>query len=218
MKRAVEPFPEIPISQQVHPHHCRQIREAPIVSGSHHQIFQQQHGDQRDPDLRLNGVLAGSHKRSNAQDLLECLEEQFDLPTVFIDFTDGRSRPHQVIGQQNNSTFLLFIPDNDPAQSKRTFFFCLFARQFNHLILSDIGSLRRGSPLAYMVNGIILETSHKLHAPRRPSTEHPAIIVGSIHYHHSFRLKNQRFGHRGFMDFAIGDQRPAGKVFPAVQL
>lgn len=69
-----------------------------------------------------------------------------------------------------------------------------------------------------MTEGILFETGHKPYSPCCPRTEHLVIIVGSIYYHHGFRLKNQRFGDCGFVSFAISDQRPAWEVFPVVEL
>jgi len=53
------------------------------------QILEQQQGDQGGPDLDLQGVGAGAHEGSDAQVLLERLEEQFDLPALAVDGGDG---------------------------------------------------------------------------------------------------------------------------------
>ena len=41
-------------------------------------------GANRDPDLRLHGVLAGAQKRLDAQVLLDSFKEQFDLPALTV--------------------------------------------------------------------------------------------------------------------------------------
>ena len=42
-------------------------------------------GANRNPDLRLHGVLAGAQKRLDAQVLLDPFEEQLDLPTLPVE-------------------------------------------------------------------------------------------------------------------------------------
>ena len=51
-----------------------------------------------DPDLALDGVLAGSEKRLDL--LLDPLEEEFDLPARFVKLSDDRCGQDKVVGQE----------------------------------------------------------------------------------------------------------------------
>ncbi len=53
------------------------------------------------PDLRLHCVLAGAQKTLDAQVLLDPFEEQFHLPTTFVQSGDRQWRQGHVVGQEN---------------------------------------------------------------------------------------------------------------------
>ncbi len=53
------------------------------------QPFQQQQGDQGCPNLDPERVLAGADEGLHCQVLLQSLEEQFDLPALFVNGGDG---------------------------------------------------------------------------------------------------------------------------------
>ena len=55
------------------------------------------------PDLSLHGVLACAEKVLDAQVLLDPLEEEFDLPAVFVESCDGGGRQTGVVGQKDQS-------------------------------------------------------------------------------------------------------------------
>ena len=55
------------------------------------------------PDLSLHGVLACAEKVLDAQVLLDPLEEEFDLPAVFVEGCDGGGRKTGVVGQKDQS-------------------------------------------------------------------------------------------------------------------
>jgi len=55
------------------------------------------------PDLSLHGVLACAKKVLDAQVLFDPLEEEFDLPAVFVQGCDGGGRQTGVVGQKDQS-------------------------------------------------------------------------------------------------------------------
>src|ERR1035438_9934891 len=54
----------------------------------------------RDPDLRLHGVLAGAIERLDSQVLLDPFEEQFYLPTGLVDLGDGKCRKCEIVSEK----------------------------------------------------------------------------------------------------------------------
>lgn len=61
--RTVQPRPQIAVTEQVEPQHRRQIRQAPRPCGFQLEKLQEEHGNQRCPNLRLDRVLSGAHNR-----------------------------------------------------------------------------------------------------------------------------------------------------------
>ena len=54
----------------------------------------------RGPDLSLHRVGRGAEKRFDAEVLFDPFEEQFDLPTGFVELRDGQCRQGEVVGQE----------------------------------------------------------------------------------------------------------------------
>ncbi|MCU1272975.1 MAG: hypothetical protein JWO48_406 [Bryobacterales bacterium] len=57
--RRVDPRPEIAIDEQLPPRQCYQVGKGPWVGGAHVQIPQHQDGNQRRPNLNVDGVEVG---------------------------------------------------------------------------------------------------------------------------------------------------------------
>jgi hypothetical protein len=77
------------------------------------QKAKKQHGNQRRPNLGLNGIGAGADKGLDLAQLLERLKEQFRLPSLLID----RARvvgPSAMIAQEHQPAFLLGVEDFHP--------------------------------------------------------------------------------------------------------
>jgi hypothetical protein len=93
-KRFIEPGPEIPMGKQVHSQQSNQVRKGPVEFGSKLEEAKDQHRDQCCPNLDLHGIGTGPNKGLDLQVLLQILEEDLDLPTVFIN--GGNSRRTQI--------------------------------------------------------------------------------------------------------------------------
>ncbi len=87
-KRLVQPSPQVPVREEVHAQQRHQIGQAPAEAGDELQIAQEQHGDQRRPDLDLHRVGRGADEGFDLEVLLERLEEEFDGPVVLVDGGD----------------------------------------------------------------------------------------------------------------------------------
>ena len=53
------------------------------------------------PDLRLHRILAGAQKALDAQVLLDPLEEQLDLPAIFVQGRNAQRWQTGVVGQEH---------------------------------------------------------------------------------------------------------------------
>ena len=75
-----------------------------------------QHVDRHgNPDLGLHSVLAGPVEGLDSEVLLDPLEEQFHLPSRFVDLCDGDCRKREVVGEELESLpcFHVEIADRD---------------------------------------------------------------------------------------------------------
>ena len=68
------------------------------------------------PDLRLHRVLAGGQKSLDTQVLLDSLEEQLDLPTTFVQSSDGQRGQRHVVGQKHQRLARLWVVEFHPTQ------------------------------------------------------------------------------------------------------
>jgi hypothetical protein len=93
------------VREEVHPQQGDQVRERPGEPGPQLEILEEQHGDQRRPDLDLQGVGARSHEGLDLQVLLQGLEEQFDLPAVLVDRTDRRGPEGELVVRKTRVSF-----------------------------------------------------------------------------------------------------------------
>ena len=70
------------MGEQIHAQQCHQIRQRPTEARAQLQVAQQQHADQRAPDLRLHRVGRRANEGLDLQVLLERLKQSSDiLPT-----------------------------------------------------------------------------------------------------------------------------------------
>jgi hypothetical protein len=71
----VEPAPELAMHEQLLTEQGQQIGQAPAEGGSQLQVAQNQHGNQRGPDLNANRILIGADEGLNLQQLFEATKE-----------------------------------------------------------------------------------------------------------------------------------------------
>ena len=64
------------------------------------EVGQRQIDADGDPDLGHDGIAGGAQEALDLQVLLDPLEEQFDLPTGFVDLGDGAGGELEIVGQE----------------------------------------------------------------------------------------------------------------------
>ena len=100
-KRFLEPGLELSVGEEVQAQHRSEVGEGPFCLGEVMQPLQQQHGDQRCPNLDAQGVLAGAHEGLDLEVLLERLEEHLDLPALPVDLGDGAGTELRVVDSED---------------------------------------------------------------------------------------------------------------------
>lgn len=79
----------------------------------------------RDPDLRLHGVVAGPVERFNTEVLFNPFEEQLDAPTALVDGRDDQCCQGEIVGQESQRFAGLGIDEADTSEPLRVLPFAL---------------------------------------------------------------------------------------------
>ncbi len=80
------------------------------------QLFEQQISDQGGDDLEPDGLWVFRQEALDFEVLLDPFEEEFDLPTAFVEIGDFFGRAQEIICDEGDFTAFVFIEDLDPAQ------------------------------------------------------------------------------------------------------
>ena len=91
----------------------------------------------RDPDLRLDCVLARTKKRLDPQMLLDPFEKQFDLPSLAVQVCDQFGLESKVVCQKRN-TFARLVLDHHAAQRDGIVLAGIENRQHTGLVANDV--------------------------------------------------------------------------------
>ena len=70
----------------------------------------------RDPNLRLHGVRIVAVEGFDPQILFDPFEEQFHLPTAFVQLRDGQRGEREVVRQEHKPALLFGVVKGDAAQ------------------------------------------------------------------------------------------------------
>lgn len=135
----VEPGHQIAVGEEIHAQERDEVGQAPSETGGQLQVTQQQHRDQRRPNLRLDGIGRGADEGLDLQVLLERLEEQFDLPAILVDRGNGGSPEAMMVGDEDKNAAGVLADGLDTAQQMRALFLRASTGQTNRLILEDVG-------------------------------------------------------------------------------
>jgi len=106
----VDPRPEVAIGKEVPAQQGHQVRQRPGQRGAELQILEQEHGDQCCPNLEVYGVGTGAYEGLHFEVLFEGLEEELDLPAIFVDGGDSRRAKVEVVGQEHERFLLVRQP------------------------------------------------------------------------------------------------------------
>lgn len=122
-------------------------------------MFQKEDGNQCCPNLGLERIGCGPDKGLDLEVLLDGLEEDFSLPAVLVNGGDGGGTEHQVVYEQDNGFFLIFIPYLYSSQPVRIAPLCRV--QNNDLVFQNIPVLWNSPFLDQCVIGIVFLSCHE---------------------------------------------------------
>src|SRR5208282_4161488 len=89
------------MDKEVHSQQRHQIGQGPAQLALELEVSQNQHSDQRCPNLDVQRVGASANEGLDLQILLERLEQQLDLPSLPVNGSNGQRREVKLIGEQD---------------------------------------------------------------------------------------------------------------------
>ncbi len=168
------------MSKEVHSQEGHEIRKGPVKLGTKLKEPQNQHGNQCCPNLDLDGIGTGAHKGLDLQVLLQSFKEDLDLPTLFVNGSNGRRPQFQVISQEYQDLLGLRVIDFDPSKRVRAFLGGLGTPQFDHFIFEDVTVLR-DLPLAnHFIQSIVLHAGDDIDTLGGPSAKQAIVVIPSV--------------------------------------
>jgi hypothetical protein len=166
----------------------------------------------RNPDLRLHGVLACAQECFDSQILLDPFEEQFDLPSLTIQIGNHRGGQLHIVGHESDRVASV-VEHFDAANSARVMLDCIEERQSPHLIEDDvcIGSVY-GVGITTLESSVALCTGDKEAPCGVNGVKAFEIDVTSIHQVEGSCFDHQIVEQVDFVHLAIADIDKTGDV------
>jgi hypothetical protein len=215
-KRRVQPREQIAIDEQLVAQQRGQIRKRPAECRHQLQVPQDQHGNQRRPDLGFNRVRVCPKKCFDLQVLFDRLEKQLHLPAILVDGRDRCPREVEVVGQESERSLAFLIPDlHDPEEMLPVG--NGLGMEVDDLILQDISPLGHRSVLNHLERGVIFQASDEVDALKR-QLDGPLIVdVAPVHDHNPASLESEPASYLDIAGLAVGDDGERWQVAVMVQ-
>jgi len=171
----------------------------------------------RDPDLRLHGIVGRAVESFDSQMLLDPFEEQLDLPTALVEPRDRERRQRKVVGQEHQPSLLLDVVEHDAAERVGIRPRRLEARQDNRLIAAESRRLVDRATNAARAVEIPFAAGDEEGRPRREAMEPLEIGVAAVHHIERSRLDRQLVEDVHIVHFPVGNVHKAGDVAAEVE-
>ncbi len=216
-KGFVQPSPEIPMGKEIHPKQSYQIRKRPAEFGPKLEKPEDQHANQCCPNLNLDGIGTGSDKGLDLEVLLQMFEEDFNLPTIFVDGGDRAGSQVKVVRQKDQDLSRFRILDFDPSQRVRAFLNGLETTEFNLFIFEHMAMLGDSFVSNDLVERIVFHAGDKIHPLGTPSAPEGIVGIGPIVDDDGPRGEVQLPGNLHIRDLSFAQDRKLGKVSVVIQ-
>jgi len=174
-------------------------------------------GGDGNPDLGLYRIFGSSVEGLDAEMLLDPFEEQFDLPSAFVEFGDGQRRKDEIVGQKNE----MFFPFGVEVFYTAEFFWITCQRfgrnqHYGLIALQAVGSIHRmgvdsSEPRVFL--GPCDEKGEELSKHVEPFE----VQVSAIHDVEGSRFWDQDIKDIDVMERSVGDFDERGNVAADIQ-
>jgi len=166
----------------------------------------------RDPHLRLDGVVRGSEERLDAEVLFDPLEEKFHLPATFVKLGDRQSVEHKVVGQEDETFAGVEIDILNAPERLRIFRGCVDACKNNRLIAAESRGFVHGAAfLRAKLHVLFCARDEESHVCVE-AVQSSEIDITSIHGVEGARLDGKMIERFDIVHFSIGNVDETGNV------
>src|SRR5277367_6018547 len=181
------------------------------------QPFQQEQCDQGCPNLNTERVLASADETLHGEVLFQRLEKQFYLPALFVDGGDRGGAEIEQVGEQNNLSLVIRIPNDDAAQWAGTIGLRLEARELNDLVSAD-AAIRRDVEFSLdCEDGILLHACDEEDTGQRPAAEQSIVGVAAIHSHDATGVQSERVRQFDVATLGLGEEHVSRQVVIVIE-
>jgi hypothetical protein len=178
---------------------------------------QDQYRNQCCPNLNLDGIGAGPDKGLDLEVLLQMLEEDFNLPAIFVDGGDRAGSQDKVVRQENQDLSCLRVLYFDPSQWKGASLDSLGTSEFDLFILEHMTVLRDPFVPKDFIERIVFHTGDEIDPLATPSAPEGIVSIGPIVNDDGPRRKMQLPGNLHISDLPIAQDRKLGEIPVVVQ-
>ena len=169
------------------------------------------------PNLNSKSVFGGTDEGLDFQILFERLEEDLDLPPIFIDRGDGGGTKIQVVGEQDDRPFVVTIPHHDSPQRVWAFPRRSSASEQDDLIGEDVSILRNATVFNDLVDRIALHPSNKVDSSLCPLREKPVVVECGVEGNNRSGVETKRRDDFCFVELGLRDRRESRHVVVMIE-
>ncbi len=173
------------------------------------------------PDLGLYRIFGGPEERLDAKVLFDPFEEQFHLPTAFVELCDGQRRKVEIVGQKDIALFVYGIVEADSPECIGIFFGWFVTPEDYRLIAANARCFVHGPVGSLAKIEVAFGTNNKERQALRESIQAAEIYVATVHDIEGARFQNQLVEDVDIVDFPLCDADKtryiAAQVYQRVQ-
>ena len=152
------------------------VESVNLIETGHHEV-----NADGDPDLGFHGVFGSAVERLDAQVLLDPFEEEFDVPTAFVDASDRERLQAEVIGDEDEALARVGVDEADAAELFRIVPFAFGRLQSDGLVAAQAGRLVDCPGLTDIEGHVAFGTCDKESARLMNAVKSSKIDVSTIH-------------------------------------
>lgn len=168
-----------------------------------------------DPDLRQHRISARSDKGLDLQILLDPLEEEFHLPTLFVDLGDRPCCETEVVGQEVVLVAGFGITKSHSTQRNWTVLASFLCRPLDRLIASQTAGTIDLTPLRRAVPGTTLDSGDEEDSLGIQLVKPAVVNVGAVTGNETATRQFQPFGTLDIRGFTLRECHE-GRQIPAM--
>ena len=167
--------------------------------------------------MNLDGIGTGSDKGLDLKVLLQMLEEDFNLPTVFVNGRYGASSQVEVVRQEDQDLSRGRVLHFDPSQRIGAFLDGLGTSEFDLFILEHMAVLRDSFVPNDFIQSIVFHAGDKIDSLATPSAPEGIVGIAPIVNNDGSGGEVQASGHLHIRNLSLAQDGELGKVSVVVQ-